>query len=103
MKAGRARSRKKKIKWLESDPTCSLCGKEIEHTEDASWDHVIPLSKGGEDDLGNLALAHVWCNNEKGDLSPFVYRIFRFLNHHLFKVRPGRPSKRLGKDSKDSD
>lgn len=95
MKKGRARSRKKKIEKLKIDSTCYLCGREIETLEQASWDHIIPLSKGGSDTEENLALTHDWCNSEKGDLSPFTYRIFRFLNHAFFKVRPGRPSKRL--------
>ncbi len=30
-------------------------------------DHVIPLSAGGETDLGNLALACYHCNEMKGD------------------------------------
>ncbi len=96
MKKGRARSRKKKIEKLKDNSICYLCGFEIETVEDASWDHIIPLSKGGKDSEDNLALTHYSCNSEKGDLSPFVYRIFRFLNFALFKVRPGRPSKRLG-------
>lgn len=98
------RSRQNKLKLLEQDATCSLCGKEIEHIEDATWDHITPRSKGGPDTRANLALAHSWCNGEKGDLSPWVYRIFRFLNESLFKVRPGRPSKRLSKHHyKDDD
>lgn len=102
MKKGRARSRQKKIEKLRFDSTCYLWGLEIESVEEASWDHIVPLSKGGGDTDENLALTHSWCNSEKGDLSPFTYRIFRFLNYALFKVRPGRPSKRLvARDKRD--
>ena len=30
-------------------------------------DHVIPLSKGGSDELENLRPAHWICNNRKSD------------------------------------
>lgn len=102
MKKARARSRHKKIEKLRHDPICYLCGEEIESIEDASWDHITPLSKGGADSAENLALTHSWCNSEKGDLSPFMYRIFRFLNGALFKIRPGRPSKRLASRDENS-
>ena len=92
-KSYRSRARKQEL-W-EKNPYCSLCSERIEKLADASWDHIIARSKGGPDKPHNLALAHVWCNGEKDDLSPWVYRFFRFLNQSLFKVRPGRPSKRL--------
>lgn len=45
-------------------------------------DHVIPRSKGGEDNLDNYVLMHFKCNNKKGDrlylpdgtLEPLPYR-----------------------------
>jgi len=33
----------------------------------ATWDHIIPRSKGGIDDLSNLQLAHAYCNKRKGN------------------------------------
>lgn len=33
----------------------------------ASVDHIIPLSKGGDDRLSNVALAHLGCNMSKGN------------------------------------
>jgi 5-methylcytosine-specific restriction endonuclease McrA len=35
-----------------------------------SRDHVIPLSKGGEDKWTNLVTACKGCNNKKGDRTP---------------------------------
>ncbi|AYR00966.1 HNH endonuclease [Arthrobacter phage Hestia] len=32
-----------------------------------SLDHVIPRSKGGGDDEGNLRTAHRWCNAVRSD------------------------------------
>lgn len=54
-------------------PPCHLCGKEIDyaasHLEPLSFtiDHVIPINKGGQDTLENLAAAHRRCNLRKGD------------------------------------
>lgn len=51
---------------------CSICGDGVDRTlvyPDplcASVDHVVPLSRGGEDTLANVALAHLVCNQRKG-------------------------------------
>lgn len=55
-------------------PPCHLCGADIDydaasHLEPLSFtiDHIIPLAKGGDDTLENLAAAHRKCNRAKGD------------------------------------
>jgi len=54
-------------------PPCHLCGEEIDyaasHLEPLSFtiDHIIPIAKGGADDIDNLAAAHRKCNRDKGD------------------------------------
>jgi hypothetical protein len=47
---------------------CEYCGLHQEHSPLASLqiEHVIPRKHGGDDDLGNLALACVDCNLSKG-------------------------------------
>jgi 5-methylcytosine-specific restriction endonuclease McrA len=46
---------------------CQFCGRgDIPLTVD----HVIPLSRGGEDTWENLVCACVRCNNKKGDRTP---------------------------------
>lgn len=54
--------------------TCYLC--EVEFTKSDLYshgprritiDHVIPRSKGGNDDMDNYGLAHFSCNQEKAD------------------------------------
>ena len=45
--------------------TCYLCGKKIKFGED-SIDHKQPISKGGNNDYCNLAIAHLICNKKKG-------------------------------------
>lgn len=43
---------------------CHLCGKKVDRS-DASMDHIIPMSLGGEHSLVNVALAHQSCNSSK--------------------------------------
>jgi hypothetical protein len=56
-------------------PMCWLCSGTIDFTiksgmkgsdEGHSFDHVVPRSKGGSDDLENLRLAHWGCNRDRG-------------------------------------
>lgn len=51
-------------------PDCFLCRKPFKSTEEKTFDHWIPRSKGGTWDLENLRLAHKRCNALKGDLMP---------------------------------
>jgi len=49
---------------------CALCGDPVELVEgpdEATIDHVVPVSKGGVDLLSNLQLAHRKCNQAKGN------------------------------------
>lgn len=55
-------------------PVCKLCGQPIKITTgtnqcehlDFSWDHQMPKSKGGANDLSNLQPTHKICNNLRG-------------------------------------
>lgn len=52
--------------------TCHICGKKIPdrpsglRDEDASIDHLIPLTSGGSHTRANVALAHRICNSRRG-------------------------------------
>jgi 5-methylcytosine-specific restriction endonuclease McrA len=48
------------------DPHCKYCGKELT-LEEATVDHIIPLSKGGTNRWHNKVLACSPCNAKKGD------------------------------------
>jgi 5-methylcytosine-specific restriction endonuclease McrA len=48
-----------------SESICYLCNQAIGH-EDISFDHIIPLSRGGTDTEDNIKPAHLACNLYKG-------------------------------------
>ena len=46
---------------------CALSGAELK-PDDASLDHIIPLSKGGAHDMQNVAVIHGAVNRMKGEM-----------------------------------
>lgn len=46
---------------------CHVCGKPITKESYATLEHILPVSKGGTDDMGNLALSHEKCNQARGN------------------------------------
>ncbi len=44
---------------------CHLCGRPI-GGQDWDVDHVVPVSRGGGDELANLRPAHASCNRARG-------------------------------------
>lgn len=57
-------------------PDCHICGDPIDyglpHLDPGAYviDHVIPLAKGGANDIDNVAAAHNSCNRAKSDSLP---------------------------------
>lgn len=49
---------------------CFYCPKSFGTIGEATFDHLVPLSGGGEDSPENLVLAHYDCNQLKGDRMP---------------------------------
>lgn len=68
-----------RLLWTIQSGLCALCDKpmlrnryEAPHAriwakQRATFDHVIPRSKGGADTVENLQLAHARCNKIKGN------------------------------------
>lgn len=57
-------------RFIERDHgLCGLCGLQVSE-EDATRDHVIPLSLGGAMSRHNLRLAHRACNQARADTFP---------------------------------
>jgi 5-methylcytosine-specific restriction endonuclease McrA len=54
-------------------PPCALCGGDIDYTlryphlDSFVVDHIVPLAKGGLDELSNKQAAHSRCNRAKSD------------------------------------
>lgn len=66
-KGSRFHQRSAKQHLLRQGNLCGICQKPILNMKDASIDHIIPVSKGGPDTLKNMQLAHVECNQKKGN------------------------------------
>ena len=45
---------------------CYCCEKTMTF-EETTLEHIIPLAKGGSNNIDNLSLSHYECNNEKGN------------------------------------
>jgi len=62
--------RKQKIKILERDGyKCFYYGERL--LDDITIEHLISLTSGGRNILGNMVLAHEKCNQEAGNLSVY--------------------------------
>lgn len=44
---------------------CFCCGEHVP-IEQATLEHILPLSQGGTDDMDNLAISHAKCNHRRG-------------------------------------
>lgn len=64
------RMRVKRALHKKQKGRCALCGDELSLKE-ATFDHKIPLSKGGSRGQDNLQLAHRRCNGNKSNAWPF--------------------------------
>jgi 5-methylcytosine-specific restriction endonuclease McrA len=73
--AHETRARKAGVQWemvdlrdvyRKHDGKCGICGEHVQ-LHRTSFDHIVPLSKGGPHLLSNLQPAHVACNSRKGD------------------------------------
>ncbi|HXV76196.1 MAG TPA: HNH endonuclease [Candidatus Polarisedimenticolaceae bacterium] len=64
---------------------CQYCG-QVFRQKDLNLDHVVPLSRGGKSNWGNVVCACIPCNTRKGDRTP--------VEAHMRLVR--RPKKPAG-------
>ena len=73
-----AQSRDVRALLLRDGDKCFLCGFPLE--DDATIEHLVPLSSGGPNHLSNYALAHSRCNELLGS-KPLMEKI-RLRDHH---------------------
>lgn len=52
--------------YARCDGRCGICGEAVP-LEQVTFDHIIPLSRGGPHVASNLQAAHASCNSRKGD------------------------------------
>ena len=53
-------------KYEEQDRLCALCGHSLVFGQHER-DHIIPISRGGGNELANIQLVHPWCNKRKSN------------------------------------
>ena len=62
--------------WLIGERICAYCDRELRFVE-MTADHVIPLSRGGRDEIGNVVTACAPCNREKGNMTGDEFAVYR--------------------------
>lgn len=58
---------------------CYLCGKPIDKEKDFNLDHMVPLSRGGQNSPSNWRPTHKGCNSDKGALTYEEWLLYREL------------------------
>ena len=54
----------------ERDYRCYLCKKDFKPEDLTNIDHKMPISRGGNHEMNNLAAVHQSCNDRKGSMTP---------------------------------
>lgn len=55
--------------YQRDNGVCQICGEPVEFCE-FHIDHIIPISRGGADEINNIQVSHRWCNIAKGNALP---------------------------------
>ena len=76
-------------KIVKAGTACAYCGIQ----DNLEWEHVIPKSRGGSDNIDNLVLACRECNAAKGTKD--VYMMYRGRTHEAPRVVWGKYLKQL--------
>jgi 5-methylcytosine-specific restriction endonuclease McrA len=77
--------------FLRDRGRCQYCGRHIAKI-DATYDHVVPKSRGGATTWKNIVIACVPCNQRKGNRTPVEAKM------HLLSA-PRRPKHLYGMDA----
>lgn len=71
-KPPKPQKRKKLKAWDRQRGICPYCDETMLSVEAATWDHIVPKSKGGSDVLTNKILVCSPCNSIKSNCSTFL-------------------------------
>jgi 5-methylcytosine-specific restriction endonuclease McrA len=78
------------IEKFGNNPVCYLTGREINLQETSSYhfDHIVPATRGGSNNINNLGLAHKEANKAKSDMivEEFLKLCKEVLEHHGYTV-----------------
>lgn len=55
--------------YMRDDHTCAYCGDKF-NRRNLTWDHILPISRGGKTTWDNLVTACKDCNLKKGNRTP---------------------------------
>ena len=58
-------------------PQCAYCNAPFAEFREATWDHVIPVTKGGSFGIGNLVPCCGSCNSSKGNKTVMEWRVWK--------------------------
>ena len=67
-------------------PICPWCKDYIYNINDFTWDHIVPKSAGGNDDLNNLQPMHKHCNNASKNNSLYQYTYNYDIQLDLYEI-----------------
>jgi 5-methylcytosine-specific restriction endonuclease McrA len=67
------------------NPKCIYCNCKLTPTN-ATTDHIIPISKGGNNTQVNFLVSCLKCNSERGDMD--FYRYLRMKNNKFKDIKP---------------
>lgn len=91
----------RKVVYAKTKGRCALCGKFMDY-DSFTVDHIVPLAKGGTNNMDNLQAACYVCNRIKQDILPqdFMDKVTEIFLHDMkVNYRPDISVKleRLGK------
>lgn len=74
----------KKIVYAKTKGRCALCGRFMNYDE-FTVDHILPISKGGTNNMDNLQATCLVCNRIKQDILPqdFMDKIGEIFIHNM--------------------
>jgi len=75
----------KEFVLIKSNGRCCHCGKKLSIDDDFTFEHVIPLSKGGSNRHENIVALCKSCNYDKADCIVDPDRFYKYLSNEYLK------------------